>query len=364
MPIASALAIPGVLILRRLKCLVLVLVISVGAGQGISSDSRSVAETLLQQSRNLQMLALGERHWSAGEHTFIRELLLNSHFADVFPVIIVEFGNAFYQDVVDRYVSGQTVPVQQLEEVWRNTTMPMAWDSPVYADFFTAVRDANKSLPTAKKIRLLLGDPPIDWSKVDTVEKFKPYMDRDAFYADLMIRHCETRRCLLICGTNHFYWKDPLLKLRPPSQHENALEYYLEQKGIRNRVQSVLPIFSDDSILLAKGIPSLLSAHDPPLDRLRFGQVDRSRVSILKKVDGEMRAVEVQPDDTLALSEVVDWVLYLGAVDEKASPVPSIYQDRAYIKELYRRSKIVGDAFGFDMRSDVEQVDPDAAKND
>jgi hypothetical protein len=49
-------------------------------------------------------------------------------------------------------------------------------------------------------------------------------------------------------------------------------------------------------------------------------------------------------------------------VDEKTSPLPSIYQDRAYIKELYRRSKIVGDAFGFDMGSDVKQVDPDAAK--
>jgi hypothetical protein len=148
----------------------------------------------------------------------------------------------------------------------------------------------------------------------------------------------------------------------PPSQHKNALEYYLEQKAIRNSVQTVLPVFSDDSIFSAKGTPSLLSAHDPPLDRLRFGQVDRSHVSILKKVDGETKVVEVQPDDTLALSEVVDWVLYLGAVDEKTSPLPSIYQDRAYINELYRRSKIVGDAFGFDMGSDVKQVDPDAAK--
>jgi hypothetical protein len=329
----------------------------------ISSDSHSVADTLLQHCRDLQMLALGERHWSASEHAFIKELVVSPHFADVFPVIIVEFGNALYQDVADRYISGQDVSSEQLEQVWRNTTVPMAWDSPLYAEFFGMVREANKSLPASKKVRVLLGDPPIDWSKVDSVDKFKPYMDRDAFYADLMVRHCDTQKCLLICGTNHFYWKDPLSKLRPPSEHKNALEYYLRQKGSRNRVQSVLPIFSEDARLSAKGSPALLSAHSPPLEKLRFGQVDRSRVSILTKVNGEMKAVEVQPDDTLALSEVVDWVLYLGVADQTASPPPALYQDRAYIKEMYRRAKIVGDAFGFDLTSDVRQVDPDAAKN-
>jgi hypothetical protein len=347
---------------RHSRCLVWALVFWVGTRGAISFNSPSAADTLLQKSQHLQMLALGERHWSTVEHTFIKGLLLNSHFHDVFPVIIVEFGNALYQDVADRYVSGQVVPAQQLEEVWRNTTVPMAWDSPLYADFFSLVRAANKSLPVGKKIRVLLGDPPIDWSNVNSVETFKPYMDRDSFYADLMVRDCKSERCLLICGTNHFYWKDPLSKLRPASERKNALEYYLQRGGDRKRVQSVLPVFSADPSLSANGTPSLMSADDPPLDKLRFGQVDRSRVSILTKVDGKMKAVEVQPDDTLALSEVVDSVLYLGEADRKSSPPASIYRDRTYIKELYRRTKIVGDAFGFDMRSDVEEVDPDAAK--
>lgn len=344
-----------------LKRLMLLALLSLGAEHGWSSDHPSVAEALLQQSRNLQMLALGERHRSGGEHSFIKDLLLNPHFADVFPIIVVEFGNALYQDLADRYVSGQEVPEQQLKQVWRDTTVPMAWDSPLYADFFRAVRELNKTLVRGKKIRVLLGDPPINWSQVDSVEKFKPYMDRDAFYANVMSRNCGDQRCLLICGTNHFYWKDPLSHLRPPSQHKNALEYYLQQKGNRTKVRSVLPVFSEDKIFSARGAPSLLTAHDPPLDKLRFGQVDHSPVSILKKVDGKMQVVEVQPDDTLSLSEVIDWVLYLGATDPIISPAASVYQDTAYIKELYRRTKIVGDAFGFDMTSDVEQVDPNAA---
>jgi hypothetical protein len=187
-------------------------------------------------------------------------------------------------------------------------------------------------------------------------------MDRDGFYADIMVRNCKDRRCLLLCGTNHFYWKDPLSNVRPPSDHKNALEYYLQQGGDRKKVQVILPVFSEDKVLSVKEVPALLSAHEPPLDQLRFGQVDHSRVSILRKVDGQMKAIEVQPDDTLSLSEVVDWVLYLGTKDEKIAPPTSVYQNSDYIKELYRRTKIVGDAFGFDLTSDVQEVDPNATK--
>jgi hypothetical protein len=349
--------------IRHATCLTLTVTFWMVATCAYRTASSSASDTLLQDSRKLQMLALGERHWSTGEHAFITELLRNPHFADVFPVIVVEFGNALYQDRADRYVSGQAVPAKQLEEIWRNTTVPMAWDSPLYGTFFAAVREANKSQSAGKKIRVLLADPPIDWSKVNSVEDFKPYMDRDAFYADVMARNCKSQRCLLISGTNHFYWKDPLSKLRPPSEHKNALEYYLRQGGDRKSVQSVLPIFSADEPFSANGTPSLMSVHNPLLEKLRFGQVERSHVSILTKVDGKMKAAEVQPDDTLALGEVVDFVLYLGAVDVKSSPGPSVYQDRAYIKELYRRIKIVGDAFGFDMTSDVKEVDPEARKD-
>ncbi len=319
-----------------------------------------VVSALLQQSRNLQMLALGERHGSEREHALIKELIHSPGFTEVFPVIVVEFGNARYQDVVDRYVAGNDVSDEELRKVWQDTTVPMAWDSPLYAEFFRAVRDRNQSAANGKKVRVLLGDPPIDWSKVDSVETFRPYMDRDAFYAEVMTRNCEKGRCLLICGTNHFYWKDPLSKLRPASPHKNALEYYIQRQGEKARVQSVLPVFSDDKALSGKGTPGLLSAHEPPLDKLRFGQVDQSHVSILRKIDGQMKVVEVQPDDTAALSDVVDWVLYLGPADQKVPAPAKLYQDRSYIKELYRRSKIVGDAFGFDLTSDVKEVDPDA----
>ena len=36
--------------------------------------------------------------------------------------IVVEFGNARYQDVMDRFVRGEEVPPEALRRVWEDTT--------------------------------------------------------------------------------------------------------------------------------------------------------------------------------------------------------------------------------------------------
>lgn len=327
-------------------------------------NSSAASDILFGTAEKLDMFALGERHWSLPEHRFLRELVLDPRFPSVFPTIIVEFGNALYQRTIDRYLAGENVSSRDLNRVWKDTTMPRAWDSPVYAEFFETVREVNKRLPKINKLRVFLGDPPVDWSKVKDVADFKPFMDRDAFYAEVMARNCAHERCLLICGGEHFHWKDPLANLRSPSAHKNALEYYRTKVGNAKRIESVLPLYSQAKIFTQYSVPSLLSTHAPPLGTMRFGQVDQSPVMILKQVDGETKPVEVRAEDTLPISDVVDWVLYLGKADEQTEPPPSLYQDRAYVRELYRRAKIVGDAFGFDLSADIKEIDPDAKRSD
>lgn len=329
------------------------------SAQEISSSSTAAANKLFDHAHKVDILALGERHWSLIQHRFLTQLIRDSRFPAAFPTIVVEFGNSLYQKTIDRYLVGENVSNNELRKVWQDTTVPMAWDSPLYSEFFQTVRDVNKRLPKAQKIRVLLGDPPVDWSKVNDVAGFEPFMDRDAFYAEVMSQNCGLKRCLLVCGANHFYWKDPLATLRPPSEHKNALEYYRAKKGNATKIESVLPLHSQAQIFTQHRVPSLISTHVLPLSTMRFGQVDQSRVTILVKSDGGTEPVEVRADDTLPVSEVVDWVLYLGKADRKSEPPSSLYQDRAYVRELYRRTKIVGDAFGFDLTSDVRDIDPD-----
>jgi hypothetical protein len=83
----------------------------------------------------------------------------------------VEFGNALYQDIADRYVSGKEVSAADLSQVWRNHTNPIMFDSPVYEQLFKTVREVNQTLPEGKRWRILLGDP------------------RDAYWNELNRRH-------------------------------------------------------------------------------------------------------------------------------------------------------------------------------
>jgi hypothetical protein len=75
-------------------------------------------------------------------------------------LIIVEFANTVDQPILDRYLIGEDVSLDKLRQVWRNTCCPGTWDSPVYAEFFRAVRDLNLKARADRRIRVLGGDPP------------------------------------------------------------------------------------------------------------------------------------------------------------------------------------------------------------
>lgn len=121
--------------------------------------------------------------------------------------VLVEFGNARYQSVVDRYVSGDEVPESELRRVWEDSvpadTVP---DSPVYQRLYRAVREINAGLPTGRRMRILLGDPPIDWDRVQSASDLSAWDERrDAHAAEVVRREVlgRHRRALVFYGAWH-----------------------------------------------------------------------------------------------------------------------------------------------------------------
>ena len=120
---------------------------------------------ILDAFQSHSIVALGEPHGNEQAAAFRVALIRDARFADVVNDIVVESGNSRFQDVVDAFVGGQPVPDTTLRQVWQNTTVAnFVWDRPIYEQFFRTVRDVNASLPKQKQLRLLLGDPPIDWT--------------------------------------------------------------------------------------------------------------------------------------------------------------------------------------------------------
>jgi hypothetical protein len=154
-----------------------------------------------------RIVMLGEIHECRQEYDLLGKLVAAPGFADHVNDIVLEFGNAKYQDVVDRYISGENVTIDQVRGAWQDTVGALGPVSPVYGEFYKTVRSVNLKLPRQRRVRLVLGDPPIDWSRVQSREDIAFYLPfRDQFYAS-MVRYqvlSKGRRALLIMGGGHF----------------------------------------------------------------------------------------------------------------------------------------------------------------
>src|SRR5688572_14909843 len=162
---------------------------------------------ILAAFKTHQVVTLGEGgHNNEQTHALRMALIRDPRFAKTVNDIVVEFGNSRYQDIMDRFVAGEDVPHAQLQKVWRNTTQAHEiWDVPIYEEFFQEVRKSNAKLPKKRKLRVLLGDLPIDWDQVKTREDLLKAKRTDSVPAGISEREVisKGRRALVIYGEMH-----------------------------------------------------------------------------------------------------------------------------------------------------------------
>jgi hypothetical protein len=124
------------------------------------------------------LVGLCEAHLLQEEHDFFGALLRQRTLPSLINDIVVEFGNALYQPIADRFILGdEPVANAVLHQIWRNTTISggnPGWDAPVYEQFFRTVRAVNWSLPPSRRIRVLLGDPLLTGAKCAAPRTFLP----------------------------------------------------------------------------------------------------------------------------------------------------------------------------------------------
>jgi hypothetical protein len=159
--------------------------------------------------RTHAVVALGEgSHGNRQAHEFRLTLIRDPEFAATVQDIVVEFGSALYQKTMDAFLDGAEVAYESLRRAWMDTTQPDAiWDSPIYEEFFRAVRAVNARLPRERRLRVLLGDPPIDWDLVKTREDLDRFATKRDEHAAGVIRReslARGRKALVIYGDYHF----------------------------------------------------------------------------------------------------------------------------------------------------------------
>ncbi len=124
------------------------------------------------------VVAIGESHGHADLHDLLIEVLADERIRARVDDIVVEFGNARYQEVIDRFVRDEPVPYDSVRLAWRNTVVSpnTVWDSPIYERFFQEVQRLNRESPDGRLYRVLLADSPVDWSSVESIDDLTPLL--------------------------------------------------------------------------------------------------------------------------------------------------------------------------------------------
>jgi hypothetical protein len=325
--------------LVRRRCLWLCLALSLAGGcrheprdpPAPRREDSEPAAILRAAWDRVPLVALGEAHAIKEHGAFLVSLIDGGAIANQLDDIVVEFGSADHQGIVDRYVAGEPVSASDMDRVLRDTTQLVVWDSPIYANIFSAVRRANQRRPASRPVRVVLGDPPIDWAGTQTAEDYRKIADeRDRHFAAVVEREvlAKGRKALLLFGAFH------ALKRGPSLDTVGAL---LEQR----RAGSVFVV------MLYHGMGPHSARVEAALSRgPRPGIIllSRSWIGSLPARSAFVLPPALQLPAELKLRDIADAYLYLGPADSltRAWPPSTVYEaEPEYLRELERRYPIV-----------------------
>ena len=316
---------------------------AVSAVSAVSAHPADPVTAIVAAFDSFRVVAVGENHGHREFHDLVLRLLEDSGAQAVVDDVAVEWGNALYQPVVDRWVRGDDgVPWDSVTMAWRNTVVSpnTVWDAPVYERFFREVRRINGSRDDGRSYRVLLADSPVDWAAVDSAADLRPFFDRARAMADVVRTESlrPGRRSLFLAGGLHVARVPRVRRTQqgvPVGEITPVAWLELYHPGATWVVQSMGAGARLD-------VPELVGSGPPALVRLdaapALAAVVANRTTTLRDRDGS------RPDvyGALRLADVVDAVLLWDPADLTfPDPDPAIWNDGWYWDALNRRSLLL-----------------------
>ena len=317
------------------------------AQHGVEPHPVDAVQAILSKFDNYSLVGLGMSHRQQDEADFSLTLVRDPRFAAKVKNVVVECGNSLYQPVLDRYINGEDIPLEQIQLVWRNTTQPGAGDCRQHKELLDAVREVNRHLSKNQRIRVWAGDPPIDWDKIKRPEDYAPFLNqRDSNFASIVIDQvlAKHQKALLIIGAGHIL-KRPISWSTAGTDTLAPNVTMLIEKKYHHSIYVIAPhddFGSRNAELeprLAKwAIPSLSDIHGTWVGLLEAGVIYEGKI---RRVGSDPSQIQT-PFPGLQLQDIIDGYLYLG-------PIATIKQveyysetGTPYARELERRRKLLG----------------------
>jgi hypothetical protein len=326
------------------------------AAAGTDARTRRTIAALARQFDTHALIMLGELHRGKETHAFLQRMLHDPRFICRADDVVVEFGNSRLQPLADAYAAGDALSEAQLRSLWRETAVPLTWNAPMYAQVYETLRDINRRHLCTHAVRIVLGDPPLDWSAIHDAKEYAVFDKRDESYAAVVEREvlAKHHHALLIAGRLHAMKTVPADFEMGPDDLTVAQRIEQRHPGVLFSVITV-PLASGAQALQMGAAPSFRVVHGSELENAAYQLTDYASTITSGNTHGKP-AWKAEPDKHWPrMGEVVDGLLYLGG-NTSVYPPPSIYLDPVYQTELRRRAQIIKDYSGQDFLTVIDSL--------
>jgi hypothetical protein len=280
-----------------------------------------VVNAIIGAWKTADVVCLGEDHGRQYDSDLRIALVRHPDFARTVRVIVIEFANPVHQDLLNRFILDLAVMSrEELAPIWRDANGAQLWESRIYEQFLRAVREVNVHLPRDERVRVLGGDGRIDWTKITNAEELAPLTNRGGnirtIIADQVL---DTHvKGLAIYGFGH------CRKLGGGFPGELAGKYAAE------RIWSISPFFRTTGAQRAKEA---------------FGLGTRPAYIIVNGTEAaSLPAIDFIASERATLGQVVDALVYHGAVPDSVVRADLTVLKAKYGRELERRSRLMQEA--------------------
>jgi hypothetical protein len=328
-------------------------------GAAVKPVVQGATDGVFAAFREHALVGLSDRHNLAQEGALYVSVIRDPRFAREVGNLVVEFGGASRQGVIDRYVNGESIPYAELRQVW---TEVVGWSpgeiGQMYLNLFATVRAVNAELPSRERIRVWLGEPKVDWAQIKTLDDLEPYIwQRDEHAAALIDREILARhkKALIIYGPAHFFSAPPrpaslgyLIKRDHPGSFFLVATYagYADPSCVA-RFEAKMKTWTAPVVASPIAGTWLDAALRDCVDRVRFpppvpGAPALSSEQLARR-ETVMAKARLEASGALA-----DAFLYLGpsASLTRTPYEQALYLDESYLREATRRRSIVSGSDG------------------
>jgi hypothetical protein len=340
--------------------------VAAGAGSLPDPPPQEPIGAILKLFETRRVVGLSDLHGCSQELDFLERLVTSPDFRSRVDVLTWELGNSRYQSLMDEYIlAGAEIPLADLRHCWReNTQANLLGDTPRLVEILAKIRDANRAAGDGRRLRVLLIDPPVDWSVIrERGDVRRDLFDRDAHIAKVIEDDVYSRgkKVLFFAGPAHLVRQKPghsgAMKDQTDSPSDTALArlesahpgttasiwVHVGATGDRGQADAAIRSWPTPSVATIRGTsyetiqrPALMKRRPPSLVARKAQDGTEAPPPPPLPKDGPTNADAGGPSDW-------DAVLYLGAREE-LTRVPMLGRnevDTAWTAELRRRRRLL-----------------------